>query len=78
MEVSPIDADLLKVKEGTVTLGKNEMVVGYEEAMIIQKGEFKKNGDVLKELERDVIVAGVLPKTGTALDTMHFVGSNFK
>ncbi len=190
LEVSPIDGDVLKVKEGTITLGKNEMVVGYEEAMMmkkekliqkpgdtlknffgvpvikvvgileptgtiadtyhfvnqetfqiltnegilktvteedsgvelfytissqvpdkfkesitlnsldtivlgkkqyvpmyfgskegammIQKGEFKKDGDVLKELDRDVIVAGVLPKTGTALDIMHFVGSDFK
>ena len=66
----------------TIVLGKKQYIPMYfgseEGAMMIQKGEFKKDGDVLKELERDVIVAGVLPKTGTALDTMHFVGSNFK
>ncbi|MFZ2206579.1 MAG: heavy metal translocating P-type ATPase [Microgenomates group bacterium] len=64
-----------------LTLGRKQytpMYFGSEEgAMMMQKGEFKKEGDVLRELERDVIVAGVLPKTGTALDSMHFVGEGF-
>ncbi len=66
----------------TIVLGKKQYIPMYfgseEGAMMIKKGEFKKDGDVLKELDRDVIVAGVLPKTGTALDDMHFVGSAFK
>jgi Cu+-exporting ATPase len=64
-----------------LVLGQNQyipMYFGYEEAgMMMKKGEFKKAGDILKELDKDVIVAGVLPKTGTALDDMHFVGSDF-
>ena len=66
----------------TIVLGKKQyvpMYFGSEEAgMMIKKGEFKKDGDVLKELDSDVIVAGVLPKTGTALDNMHFVGNDFR
>jgi Cu+-exporting ATPase len=65
-----------------IVLGQNQyipMYFGYEEAgMMIKKGEFKKAGDTLKELDQDVIVAGVLPKTGTALDDMHFVGPDFQ
>ena len=54
------------------------MYFGSEEAtMMIEKGEFKKEGDVLKELDNNIIVAGILPKTGTALDDMHFVGVDF-
>ena len=43
----------------------------------LQSVQFKKAGDTLKELDRDVIVAGILPKTGTSLDYMHFVGKGF-
>jgi len=63
-------------------LGKKQyvpMYFGSEQArMMIQNGEFKKIGDTLEEQGVDVIVAGILPKTGTMLDEMHFVGENFK
>ena len=65
-----------------ILIGKNRyipMYFGTEEAqMMMKKGEFKKEGDALKELDNDIIVAGILPKTGTALDDMHFVGEDFK
>jgi len=55
------------------------MYFGFEQGvMMIKQGEFKKNGDVLSELGNNNIVAGILPKTGTALDMMHFVGEDFK
>jgi Cu+-exporting ATPase len=64
-----------------ILIGKNRfipMYFGAEEAqMMIKKGEFKKEGDALTELDNDIIVAGILPKTGTALDDMHFVGVDF-
>ncbi len=64
-----------------IVVGKKQylpMYFGSEEAvMMISKGEFEKTGDLLTELNRDVIVAGILPKTGTALDYMHLVGSDF-
>lgn len=66
----------------TVVIGKKSYVPMYfgsdEAEMMMKKGEFKKEGDNLKELGNDIIVAGILPKTGTALDNMHFVGSNFQ
>lgn len=65
-----------------IFIGKNRyipMYFGSEEAtMMIKKREFQKEGDVLRELGNDIIVAGILPKTGTALDSMHFVGVDFK
>lgn len=65
-----------------IRIGKSQyipMYFGSEEAtMMISKNEFKKEGDVLKEQNTDVIVAGILPKTGTTLDIMHFVGIDFK
>jgi len=54
------------------------MYLGFEQGvMMIKQGEFKKNGDVLSELGNNNVVAGILPKTGTALDMMHFVGVDF-
>jgi hypothetical protein len=45
--------------------------------MMIKEGEFKKQGVTVEELGVNVIVAGILPKTGTALDKIHFAGPNF-
>ena len=64
-----------------VVLGTRVYVPMYfgatEAEMMIKKGEFKKEGDILQELGQDVIVAGILPKTNTSLDEMHFVGREF-
>jgi len=55
------------------------MYFGSEQArMMIKNGEFKKQGDTLKEEGTDVIVAGILPKTNTSFDEMHFVGEDFR
>jgi len=54
------------------------MYFGQKEGvMMIKKGEFRKKGDVLEELGNSIIVADILPKTGTTLDEMHFVGVDF-
>ena len=73
-----IDIGSLKI----IVIGKKSYVPMYfgsdEAEMMMKKGEFKKEGDSLKELGNNIIVAGILPKTGTALDNMHFAGNDFR
>lgn len=78
LDVSPIDSTLLKTKEGTVVLGKNEMVVGYEEAMMMIKEKLiQKPGDTLKNFFGIPVikVVGILEPTGTSIDKYHLVNS---
>lgn len=78
LEVSSIDATLLKAKEGTVNLGQNEMVVGYEEAMMMKKEKLiQKPGDTLKNFFGVPVmkVVGILEPTGTSLDKYHLVNN---
>ncbi len=76
LEVTPIDAKLLKIKEGTSVLGKDEMIVGYEEAMMMKKEKLiQKPGDVLKNFfgVPAMRIVGILEPTGTIADKYHFV-----
>jgi len=78
LEVERIDMNLLKTKEGTVTLGNNEMVLGYEEGMMmIEEGLIKGAGSTLSNFFGipAVKVAGILAPTGTILDYYHFVNA---
>jgi len=54
--------------------------IGSDEAkMMIDKKLITKAGDTIENLfGNDVIVAGILPKTNTAFDMMHFVGPGFE
>ena len=53
--------------------------IGSVEAqMMIDNGLFSDSGDVIENFfGNNVVVAGVLPETGTVLDMMHFVGQGF-
>ncbi len=53
----------------------NPIFVGADEAkMMIEKGLFKNPGDVIDGFFGNrVLIAGVLPKTKTILDQLHFV-----
>lgn len=53
--------------------------IGFEEAaMMREKMIFKEAGDMIDGFfGNDVIIAGVLPETGTVLDSFHYVNSNF-
>ena len=66
-----------------VTLGTKKYLpiyIGSDEAkMMIEKKLITKVGDTIDNLfGNDVIVAGILPKTNTAFDMMHFVGPGFE
>ena len=54
--------------------------VGSTEAkMMIDKKLITKEGDVIEGFfGNDVIVAGIIPETGTLLDTFHYVGPGFR
>ena len=53
----------------------NAIYIWYDEAqMMLQENLFKKQFDTISDLfGNDVIIAGVLKKTYTSLDMMHFV-----
>lgn len=78
LNVSPIDSKLLAVQEGTEKLGKNEMIVGYDEAMMMKREKLiNKPGDTLKNFFgiSEMKVVGVLKPTGTILDSYHLVNA---
>lgn len=78
LEVPIIDSRNLRVKAGTTTLGKNEMIVGYEEAMMmIEEKLIQKPGDTLKNFFGIPVmkVVGILEPTGTSLDKYHLVNN---
>ncbi len=55
------------------------VILGYSEAqMMIEENLIKGEGDTLKGFfGRDVLIIGILPKTSTAVDMMHFVPKDF-
>ncbi|MEI8230196.1 MAG: heavy metal translocating P-type ATPase [Candidatus Peregrinibacteria bacterium] len=58
--------------DGQTTL---PVYVGFDEAkMMLAAGVFKNVGDIIPDLFGNrVIIAGILPKTGTMLDMLHYV-----
>lgn len=77
LQTTSLDARLLKVSEGTVTLGKNEMVIGYKEAMMMKEEKLiQKTGDTLSNFFGipSMKVVGILAPTGTSIDNYHLVG----
>lgn len=64
----------IKVKEGSLVLGDNEIILGYTEGVMMKKKkEFKKMGDTLEEGGTELRLVGVLAQTGTAIDHYHIV-----
>lgn len=73
-----VDPNVLKVKEGTVTLGKNEMIIGYDEAMMmIEEKLITGPGSTIKNFfgVPEMKIVGILEPTGTILDKYHIVNS---
>ncbi|MFA6521166.1 MAG: heavy metal translocating P-type ATPase [Candidatus Gracilibacteria bacterium] len=69
---------ILKAKEGSLNLGRNEMVVGYDEAMMMKKENLIKGaGDTLTNFFGlpSVKVVGILEQTRTLMDSYHFVNN---
>lgn len=78
VEANSDEVTTLKVKEGTNTLGKDEMIVGYEEAMIMKKEKLiEKPGDILSNFfgVPQMKVVGILEPTGTNLDYFHIINN---
>lgn len=70
---------MLKAKEGTLILGNDEMVLGYDEAMMMKKENLIKGvGDSLKDFFGlpSVKIVGILEPTGTLLDNYHVINKN--
>jgi len=68
---------------GNISLGNKTYLpiyIGSSEAkMMIEKKLINKVGDTIDNLfGNNVIVAGILPETGTSFDLMHFVGNGFE
>lgn len=78
LEAPAINGAILKTREGTVELGPNEMLVGYDEAMMmIEEGLINKTGDTLNDFfgVTSMKVVGILAPTGTILDSYHIVNT---
>ncbi|MFA6514316.1 MAG: heavy metal translocating P-type ATPase [Patescibacteria group bacterium] len=68
--------NMLKTSEGALVLGDDEMVIGYNEAMMMKKEKLiKGTGSSLKDFFglSSVKVVGVLKPTGTLVDDYHFM-----
>lgn len=75
-QVDSLDKTGFKLKEGTLNIGKDEMVIGYEEAMMMKRENlFQKPGDSLENVFGISVmkVVGILEPTGTVLDNYHLV-----
>jgi Cu+-exporting ATPase len=67
----------IAMEEGSFSLLPGEVVIGYEEAMMMKKEKlFGKAGDEINNFfgSPKVKVIGILDKTGTAIDNYHLVG----
>lgn len=66
----------VKVYDGSLALGDNEMIIGYNEAMMMKEEKLIKGaGDSLRDFFglSNVKIVGILKPTGTIIDDYHFV-----
>ena len=66
----------LKASEGTLAIGNDEMIIGYNEAMMMKRENLIKGpGDSLTNFFGlpNVKIVGLLARTGTLFDDYHFV-----
>jgi len=69
---------MLKANQGTLVLGDNEIIIGYDEAMMmIKENLIKGPGDVLSNFFGlpSVKIVGIIEPTGTLIDSYHFVNN---
>ncbi len=67
---------MLKASEGTLIIGNDEIVIGYNEAMMMKQEKLIKGpGDSLKDFFglSSVKIVGIIEPTGTLVDEYHFV-----
>ncbi len=66
----------IETEDGNLLLSANNVVLGYDEAMMMKKEKiFTKVGDFIPNFfsNKTVIVSGILKPTNSALDNYHFV-----
>lgn len=76
---SDILPDLLVLKEGSIVLQDNEIIIGSREgAMMKKEGLIKNVGDSLTNFFgiSKIKVIGILAPTGTMIDNYHFANAN--
>lgn len=70
---------MLKAKEGQLNLQENEMIIGYDEAMMMKNENLIKGvGDSLTNFFGlpSVKIVGILEPTGSLMDNYHFVSTS--
>ena len=78
LEVEPYEILGITLIEGRALIGPNEMIIGYDEAQMMQEEKLIKGaGDVLPNFfgVDEMKVIGILVKTGTEVDNYHLVSS---
>ena len=76
LSVESLSDKNIKITEGELELNENEMIIGAEEAKMMQdENLFKKPGDSISNFfgVSSMKIAGVLKPTGTILDNYHIV-----
>jgi Cu+-exporting ATPase len=76
MTIDPTALRLITVSKGRAVLGDYELVLGYDEAMMmIEEGLIQEIGDTINDFfgVPTITVVGILAKTGTPLDDYHLV-----
>ncbi len=76
LQVEPHEVLGLPIAQGKSLIGPNEMIVGYDEAAMMQEEKLIKGaGDTLPNFfgVGQMKVVGILAKTGTDIDTYHLV-----
>lgn len=79
LEITQIDPQHLLLSEGVVQLKDNEMILGFDEGMMMKEEKLiQKTGDRLTDFfgVPTMKVVGILKPTGTKLDKYHLVNSN--
>lgn len=78
-QLDNIDSKYLRIKEGAIALGSDEVILGFEEAAIMKKeGKFQQVGDMIDNFFGipQIKVVGILESTGTIIDQYHLVNSD--
>lgn len=77
--IDSVENKNLKIREGVLALGNDEMVIGFEEAKTMKEAKlFQQVGDMVSNYFgiSQMKVVGILEATGTVIDKYHLVNSD--
>lgn len=75
-QIDSVENKNLKIKEGVLALGNDEMVIGFEEAKVMKEEKlFQQVGDTVNNHSgiSQIKIVGILEPTGTVIDRYHLV-----